>query len=228
MCPTAPCAAPQLCSHQAWDVPRTCVSLTRDRFIGVRSSYMTDVSATENDELSYEGGGLPKTGNWWSAFVIGLAGTILVTGIAPTMVTSLGAAAIPITFLATAQRLAAVPVPGGARGDDARPLGRFAHLRLRRLQGPLSEVRRPPKRDHRVGLLARLVPGGATKHDPGVVLHREPVQPEHHERDLAARDEHRLVDDRRSRSSGSCCCSSPPTGACGSARSSRRRSLCCR
>ena len=62
---------------------------------------MTDVSATEYDELSYEGGGLPKTGNWWSAFVIGLAGTILVTGIAPTMVTSLGAAAIPITFLVT-------------------------------------------------------------------------------------------------------------------------------
>src|SRR5271166_4913312 len=62
---------------------------------------MADVDAVEQDELSYEGGGLPKTGNWWSAFVIGLAGTILVTGIAPTMVTSLGAAAIPITFLIT-------------------------------------------------------------------------------------------------------------------------------
>jgi amino acid transporter len=61
---------------------------------------MTD-AGTAVDELSYEGGGLPKTGNWWSAFVIGLAGTILVTGIAPTMVTSLGAAAIPITVLAT-------------------------------------------------------------------------------------------------------------------------------
>ena len=36
-----------------------------------------------------------RPANWWSAFVIGLAGTILVTGIAPTMVTSLGAAAIP-------------------------------------------------------------------------------------------------------------------------------------
>jgi len=62
---------------------------------------MTDVSATDYDELSYEGAGLPKTGNWWSAFVIGLAGTILVTGIAPVMVTSLGAAAIPVTFLVT-------------------------------------------------------------------------------------------------------------------------------
>ena len=76
---------------------------------------MADVSATEYDELSYEGGGLPKTGNWWSAFVIGLAGTILVTGIAPTMVTSLGAAAIPVIVPGHAQRLAAVPVPGGAR-----------------------------------------------------------------------------------------------------------------
>jgi amino acid transporter len=62
---------------------------------------MTDVMLGESDELIYEGGGLPKTGNWWSAFVIGLAGTILVTGIAPVMVTSLGAASVPITFLIT-------------------------------------------------------------------------------------------------------------------------------
>jgi amino acid transporter len=59
------------------------------------------LSAPETDELSYEGSGLPKTGNWWSAFVIGLAGTILVTGIAPVIVTSMGAALIPVTFLIT-------------------------------------------------------------------------------------------------------------------------------
>jgi amino acid transporter len=53
------------------------------------------------DELSYEGSGLPKTTNWWGAFVIGLAGTILVTGIAPVMVTSLGAASIPIIVVIT-------------------------------------------------------------------------------------------------------------------------------
>src|SRR5271154_7426576 len=53
------------------------------------------------DELSYEGGGLPKTINWWGAFVIGLAGTILVTGIAPVMVTSLGAASIPVIIFIT-------------------------------------------------------------------------------------------------------------------------------
>ncbi len=53
------------------------------------------------DELTYEHAGLPKTINWWGAFVIGLAGTILVTGIAPVMVTSLGAASIPVIFVIT-------------------------------------------------------------------------------------------------------------------------------
>jgi amino acid transporter len=63
---------------------------------------MTDVSGSEPlDELVYEGGGLPKTTNWWGAFVIGLAGTILVTGIAPVMVTSLGAASVPIILFIT-------------------------------------------------------------------------------------------------------------------------------
>ena len=37
--------------------------------------------------------------NWWGAFVIGLAGTILVTGIVPFAVASMGAAAIPTIAL---------------------------------------------------------------------------------------------------------------------------------
>jgi amino acid transporter len=53
------------------------------------------------DEIEYAAAGMPKRINWWGAFVIGLAGTILVTGIAPTMVTSLGASAIPSMFLIT-------------------------------------------------------------------------------------------------------------------------------
>jgi amino acid transporter len=53
------------------------------------------------DELVYESAGLPKTTNWWGAFVIGLAGTILVTGIAPTMVTTLGAASVPVIVVVT-------------------------------------------------------------------------------------------------------------------------------
>ncbi|HWE12091.1 MAG TPA: APC family permease [Solirubrobacteraceae bacterium] len=54
-----------------------------------------------DDELVYESGGLPKTTNWWGAFVIGLAGTILVTGIAPVMVTELGAASVPVIVFIT-------------------------------------------------------------------------------------------------------------------------------
>src|SRR3989442_6210095 len=57
--------------------------------------------ASHVDELDYAGGGLKQETNWWGAFVIGLAGTILVTGIAPVMVTSLGAASIPVTFIIT-------------------------------------------------------------------------------------------------------------------------------
>jgi amino acid transporter len=53
------------------------------------------------DELVYEGAGLPKTTNWWGAFVIGLAGTILVTGIAPVMVTELGASSVPVIVIIT-------------------------------------------------------------------------------------------------------------------------------
>ncbi len=53
------------------------------------------------DELVYESAGLPKTTNWWGAFVIGLAGTILVTGIAPVMVTELGAASVPVIIFIT-------------------------------------------------------------------------------------------------------------------------------
>jgi amino acid transporter len=45
--------------------------------------------------------GLRKETNWWGAFVIGLAGTILVTGIAPVMVTALGASSIPVTVFIT-------------------------------------------------------------------------------------------------------------------------------
>jgi amino acid transporter len=62
----------------------------------------TEATGPESDSLSYEHAGMPKTGNWWTAFVIGLAGTILVTGIGPTMVVALGAAAIPVTVLITA------------------------------------------------------------------------------------------------------------------------------
>ena len=61
----------------------------------------TGAARTGGDELEYAGGGLARETNWWGAFVVGLAGTILVTGIAPVMVTTLGAASIPITIAVT-------------------------------------------------------------------------------------------------------------------------------
>jgi amino acid transporter len=59
------------------------------------------MASVDTGAPDYEGGGLSRETNWWGAFVIGLAGTILVTGIAPVMVTSLGAAAIPLMVLVT-------------------------------------------------------------------------------------------------------------------------------
>jgi amino acid transporter len=60
-----------------------------------------DPSAADTDTLTYEHSGMPKTGWWWSAFVIGLACPILVTGIGPTMAVGLGASSIPIIILIT-------------------------------------------------------------------------------------------------------------------------------
>ena len=57
--------------------------------------------AEDSGSPDYGGSNLSKETNWWGAFVIGLAGTILVTGIAPVMVTSLGAASIPVMVVIT-------------------------------------------------------------------------------------------------------------------------------
>src|SRR6201987_660964 len=64
----------------------------------VRRSCM---ATPESGSPDYEGSGLSRETNWWGAFVIGLAGTILVTGIVPVMVTSLGAASIPVIVFIT-------------------------------------------------------------------------------------------------------------------------------
>ena len=56
---------------------------------------------TASEELKYASGNLRRETGWWGAFVIGLAGTILVTGIAPVMVTALGASSLPITIFVT-------------------------------------------------------------------------------------------------------------------------------
>jgi amino acid transporter len=54
---------------------------------------MTSMTGTEPS--------LHKGTNWWGCFVIGLAGTILVTGIDPPAVQALGAAAVPLLAVTT-------------------------------------------------------------------------------------------------------------------------------
>ncbi len=49
----------------------------------------------------YQGGELTKGTNWWGAFVVGLAGTILVTGVTGPVLAGAGSAAIPEFFVVT-------------------------------------------------------------------------------------------------------------------------------
>lgn len=49
---------------------------------------------SDDDSLDLPGSGMPKTTNWIGPFVIGLAGTILVTGIAPVIASGMGAAGV--------------------------------------------------------------------------------------------------------------------------------------
>jgi amino acid transporter len=58
-------------------------------------------TAGDTTHLGYKTAELRRHTNWWGAFVIGLAGTILVTGIAPVMVTTLGASSVPPTIIVT-------------------------------------------------------------------------------------------------------------------------------
>src|SRR3982074_165441 len=49
------------------------------------TSFLKEARMSSNEELDYAGGGLKQETNWWGAFVIGLAGAILVTGLRPRM-----------------------------------------------------------------------------------------------------------------------------------------------
>ncbi len=84
---------------------------------------MTDAAPPgEHDELVYAAAGLPKTTNWWGAFVIGLAGTILVTGNRAGDGHRAGRSVGAGDRAHHDQRLPRVPAAGRALGDDARPL----------------------------------------------------------------------------------------------------------
>ena len=116
--------------------------------------------ASETGAPDYEGGGLSRETNWWGAFVIGLAGTILVTGIAPVMITSLGAAAIPRDHPDHDHRLPALPVPCGALGDDAGAHRRVAHLLMVGYKDRWPRFAKHVNGFTCLGVLAGLVPGG--------------------------------------------------------------------
>ena len=109
--------------------------------------------------------------NWWGAFVIGLAGTILVTGIVPFAVQSMGAAAIPAIALVVVigmivclcmGELAAL-LPHRTGGMPSYAYESFSHSATN-------------GQTHRwtvgVGLLARMVPGGADQHAARCRLYR--------------------------------------------------------
>ena len=62
---------------------------------------MTTNNDSDSDFLEYENANLYSGTNWWGAFVIGLAGTILVTGAAPAFLTVFGASYIPFIVFFT-------------------------------------------------------------------------------------------------------------------------------
>ena len=124
----------------------------------------------------------------------GSAGVILVTGIAPVMVTSLGAASIPLIVVITimgyllclmlAELSAMMPERTGGAPSYVYPAMR-AQVAAR------GEARERPRL---VDVLARLVPRGAAQHDPGVLLHRRPLRARHDVGLHADRHADRLVD----------------------------------
>ncbi|HYM50769.1 MAG TPA: APC family permease [Candidatus Limnocylindrales bacterium] len=58
-----------------------------------------NVSGTEVE--TYTGSNLRRETNWWGAFVVGLAGTILVTGVTGPVLAGMGSAALPNFFFVT-------------------------------------------------------------------------------------------------------------------------------
>ena len=118
---------------------------------------------------------LERSINWRGAFVMGLAGVILVTGITPFAVQAMGAAAIPALIGIQIIALVVCLTHGRVGRTLAAPHGRDAVLRLRGVQ-TTGGVNGPPYWRRRwLELLAGVVPGSADQHDPGVRLYRYAV-----------------------------------------------------
>src|SRR5579859_4659777 len=109
--------------------------------------------------------GLSKGTNWWGAFVIGLAGTILVTGIAPYVVQGTGALGIILIGVMT--------IAGCFLCFCLAELATMWPDRTGGIPGYATESFR---RDVGVGVLARLVPRRPDQRDPDSLLPGRAVQ----------------------------------------------------
>ncbi len=115
---------------------------------------------------------LSRGTNWWGAFVIGLAGTILVTGIVPFAVSAMGAAAIPAIALVVVIGMVVCLCMGELAAMFPHRTGGMPSYAYESFK-PLGENDGPARGGRqRVELLAGMVPGGAHQHDAGGRLHR--------------------------------------------------------
>ena len=109
---------------------------------------------------------LSKDTNWWGAFVVGLAGTILVTGVTPAVLAAARRRRHPAVHLLGAVGVAAMPVPRGAGRDAPGPRRRGSRLRVLRVQGPAAEGLPHINGVTVLDVLARLDAGHGRQHDP--------------------------------------------------------------
>ena len=120
--------------------------------------------------------GLARETNWWGAFVIGLAGTVLIIGLIGYALVALGGLAIVLFGVLTAVGVLPLLLPRRDGRDLARAGGWASVLRLRDVQAARREVRDPCRWSLVVGLLARLVHGRADQRVSRGALHRRPLQ----------------------------------------------------
>ena len=108
------------------------------------------------DVETYTGSGLKRETNWWGAFVVGLAGTILVTGVVGPVLGGMGGAAIPNFFFVTltgwllclflAELAAMLPDRTGGRSGRR---GRLVAATQERRHGPAAARQRQSRGDDR-------------------------------------------------------------------------------
>ena len=145
---------------------------------------------------------LSRGTNWWGAFVIGLAGTILVTGIVPAAVAAMGAAAIPAIALVVVIGLIVCLCMGELAALLPHRTGGMPSYAYESFQPAGQDDGQAHRRRLGMGILAGLVPGGAHQHAAGRRLHRRAVPCATWADGPAPRD----PSDRRCPSA---CCSSP-------------------